>query len=133
MKRQEKMKKVSRVVKINLEGEWENQMREATKQAFPVQFLLMDPSYSFLSFIRSLCNIINIIWLNYVEWKWFAQVVVHFGASWCMPSVAINPSFQNLSSSYQHVSFFILDVDELQVIHSKSHPSSCLHPHFFFI
>lgn len=54
MKRQEKMKKVSRVVKINSEGEWENQMREATKQAFPVQFLLMDPSYSFLSFILSL-------------------------------------------------------------------------------
>ncbi|XP_028807772.1 thioredoxin-like protein CXXS1 [Neltuma alba] len=46
-------------------------------------------------------------------------VVVHFSASWCMPSVAMNPSFQNLSSSYQQALFFMLDVDEVQEVATK--------------
>ncbi|KAK4255643.1 hypothetical protein QN277_008616 [Acacia crassicarpa] len=76
----EKMKK-SRVIRINSETEWQNQITEATNQAFPV--------------------------------------VVHFSASWCMPSVAMNPSFENLSSSYQHVLFILLDVDDVQEVATK--------------
>ncbi|XP_054812298.1 thioredoxin-like protein CXXS1 [Prosopis cineraria] len=46
-------------------------------------------------------------------------VVVHFSAFWCMPSVAMNPSFQHLSSSYQQLLFFLLDVDEVQEVATK--------------
>lgn len=44
------------------------------------------------------------------------QVVVHFTAAWCMPSVAMNHFFEELASTYQDILFLSVDVDEVKVI-----------------
>ncbi|KAK4254065.1 hypothetical protein QN277_009496 [Acacia crassicarpa] len=46
-------------------------------------------------------------------------VVVHFTASWCMPSVAMNPIFEELASSYQDALFLTVDVDEVKDVATK--------------
>ncbi|XP_027342624.1 thioredoxin-like protein CXXS1 isoform X1 [Abrus precatorius] len=46
-------------------------------------------------------------------------VVVHFTAFWCVPSIVMNPFFQELASTYQNVLFLTLDVDEVKEIASK--------------
>ncbi|XP_004487617.1 thioredoxin-like protein CXXS1 [Cicer arietinum] len=46
-------------------------------------------------------------------------VVVHFSAFWCVPSIVMNPFFQELASNYQDVLFLTLDVDEVKEIASK--------------
>ncbi|KAJ4726155.1 Thioredoxin [Melia azedarach] len=46
-------------------------------------------------------------------------VVVHFTAAWCMPSVTMNPFFEELSLTYQHILFLSLDVDEVKEVASK--------------
>ncbi|KAK9268549.1 hypothetical protein L1049_000303 [Liquidambar formosana] len=46
-------------------------------------------------------------------------VVIHFAASWCMPSVAMNPFFVELALSYQDILFLLVDVDELKKVASK--------------
>ncbi|KAJ4832450.1 Thioredoxin-like protein cxxs1 [Turnera subulata] len=46
-------------------------------------------------------------------------VVVHFTASWCMPSVAMNPFFVQLSSSYKDILFLLVDVDEVKRVATK--------------
>ncbi|XAR67488.1 Monodehydroascorbate reductase (NADH) [Bertholletia excelsa] len=46
-------------------------------------------------------------------------VAVHFTASWCMPSVAMNPLFEGLALSYQDVLFLLVDVDEVKEVASK--------------
>lgn len=43
------------------------------------------------------------------------QIVVHFTASWCVPSLAMNPFFEELSLNYRDVLFLLVDVDELKV------------------
>jgi len=43
------------------------------------------------------------------------QVMVHFSAYWCSPSIAMNPFFQELASTYQNVLFLDVDVDEVKV------------------
>lgn len=44
------------------------------------------------------------------------QVVVHFSASWCTPSRAMNPFFEELALVYKSVLFLSVDVDETKVI-----------------
>ncbi|KAM7255007.1 hypothetical protein ACFE04_020248 [Oxalis oulophora] len=46
-------------------------------------------------------------------------VVVHFTTTWCMPSVAMNPFFEELASSYPDVLFLIVDVDELKEVATR--------------
>ncbi|EXB51989.1 Thioredoxin-like protein CXXS1 [Morus notabilis] len=46
-------------------------------------------------------------------------IVVHFTASWCMPSVAMNPIFEELASNYPDVLFLVVDVDELKEVASR--------------
>ncbi|XP_061341809.1 thioredoxin-like protein CXXS1 [Gastrolobium bilobum] len=46
-------------------------------------------------------------------------IVVHFSACWCVPSIVMNPFFQELASTYQDVLFLTLDVDEVKEIASK--------------
>ncbi|RDX58391.1 Thioredoxin-like protein CXXS1, partial [Mucuna pruriens] len=46
-------------------------------------------------------------------------VVVHFSAFWCVPSIVLNPLFQQLASTYQGVLFLSVDVDEVKEIASK--------------
>lgn len=41
---------------------------------------------------------------------------MHFTASWCMPSVAMNPFFEELALTYPDVLFLTVDVDEVKVI-----------------
>ncbi|CAK7350901.1 unnamed protein product [Dovyalis caffra] len=46
-------------------------------------------------------------------------IVVHFTASWCMPSVAMNPIFEELASAYPDVLFLTVDVDEVKEVATK--------------
>lgn len=45
------------------------------------------------------------------------QIVTHFTAAWCIPSVAMNPFFEELASSFPDVLFLTVDVDEVKVIY----------------
>ncbi|RYR35849.1 hypothetical protein Ahy_A10g050952 isoform B [Arachis hypogaea] len=45
-----------------------------------------------------------------------SPIVVHFTASWCMPSVAMNPFFEELASTYPDVLFLTVDVDEVMLL-----------------
>ncbi|URE22938.1 Thioredoxin, partial [Musa troglodytarum] len=42
-------------------------------------------------------------------------VFVHFGASWCVPSLAMNSFFEELAMTYQDILFLVVDVDEVKV------------------
>ncbi|XP_011003405.1 PREDICTED: thioredoxin-like protein CXXS1 [Populus euphratica] len=46
-------------------------------------------------------------------------IVVHFTALWCMPSVAMNPVFEELASAYPDGLFLIVDVDEVKEVATK--------------
>ncbi|KAI4371111.1 hypothetical protein MLD38_019380 [Melastoma candidum] len=46
-------------------------------------------------------------------------VVVHFTASWCIPSVAMNPFFEELTSSFSDVLFLSVDVDDVKDVASR--------------
>ncbi|KAK7328029.1 hypothetical protein VNO77_22123 [Canavalia gladiata] len=46
-------------------------------------------------------------------------VVAHFTASWCMPSVAMIPVFEELAFSYQDVLFLSVDVDEVKEVATR--------------
>ncbi|XP_057459012.1 thioredoxin-like protein CXXS1 [Lotus japonicus] len=46
-------------------------------------------------------------------------VMVHFSAYWCVPSIAMNPFFEELASTYQGVIFLKVDVDEVKEVASK--------------
>uniref|UniRef100_A0A803NYY9 Thioredoxin domain-containing protein n=2 Tax=Cannabis sativa TaxID=3483 RepID=A0A803NYY9_CANSA len=48
-----------------------------------------------------------------------SPIVVHFTASWCMPSVAMNPIFEELASTYTDVLFLTVDVDEIKEVASR--------------
>ena len=43
--------------------------------------------------------------------------MIHFSAYWCMPSITMNPFFEELASTYQSVLFLNVDVDEVKVIY----------------
>ncbi|GMN49759.1 hypothetical protein TIFTF001_018915 [Ficus carica] len=70
-------------------------------------------------------NKAKVIKIDSVEsWDFFVSqatnqgcpIVVHFTASWCLPSVVMNPFFEELASSYPDVLFLVVDVDELKVM-----------------
>ncbi|KAE9620729.1 hypothetical protein Lal_00019569 [Lupinus albus] len=46
-------------------------------------------------------------------------VMVHFSAYWCMPSIAMNPFFEELASTYQDFLFLKVDVDDVKEVASK--------------
>lgn len=46
-------------------------------------------------------------------------VIVHFSAYWCVPSIAMDPFFEELASTYQDVLFLKVDVDEVKEVASK--------------
>lgn len=46
-------------------------------------------------------------------------IVVHFGASWCMPSIAMNSFFEELASTYPDIMFLSVDVDDVKEVASK--------------
>ncbi|KAJ1393152.1 Thioredoxin-like superfamily [Sesbania bispinosa] len=60
-------------------------------------------------------------WEHYISYATNQSypVVVHFSAFWCVPSIVMNPFFQELASTYQDVLFLSLDVDEVKEIASK--------------
>ncbi|XP_031287738.1 thioredoxin-like protein CXXS1 isoform X2 [Pistacia vera] len=41
-------------------------------------------------------------------------IVVHFTASWCMPSVAMNSFFEEVAAANPDVLFLCIDVDEVK-------------------
>ncbi|EHA8587705.1 thioredoxin-like protein CXXS1 [Cocos nucifera] len=48
-----------------------------------------------------------------------SPVFVHFSASWCVPSLAMNSYFDELARTYQDIVFLLVDVDELKGVASK--------------
>ncbi|XP_044495621.1 thioredoxin-like protein CXXS1 [Mangifera indica] len=46
-------------------------------------------------------------------------IVVHFSASWCMPSVAMNSFFEEVAAAYPDVLFLCVDVDDLKDVAAK--------------
>ncbi|KAG1365369.1 thioredoxin-like protein CXXS1 [Cocos nucifera] len=48
-----------------------------------------------------------------------SPVFVHFSASWCVPSLAMNSYFEELAKTYQDIVFLLVDVDELKGVASK--------------
>ncbi|KAL5976076.1 Thioredoxin-like protein cxxs1 [Asimina triloba] len=46
-------------------------------------------------------------------------VSVHFAASWCAPSVAMKPYFEEMALNYPDVLFLSVDVDEVKAAASK--------------
>ncbi|CAL5412059.1 unnamed protein product [Camellia sinensis] len=46
-------------------------------------------------------------------------IVAHFTASWCMPSVAMNPFIEELASTYQDMLFLTVDVDDVKEVATK--------------
>ncbi|XP_065878436.1 thioredoxin-like protein CXXS1 [Euphorbia lathyris] len=46
-------------------------------------------------------------------------IVVHFTAAWCIPSVAMNPFFEELASIYPDVLFLSVDVDDVKEVATK--------------
>ncbi|MBA0641550.1 hypothetical protein Goshw_003511, partial [Gossypium schwendimanii] len=40
--------------------------------------------------------------------------MVHFTAAWCVPSVAMNPFFEELALCYQDILFLSVDVDDVK-------------------
>ncbi|KAA8519951.1 hypothetical protein F0562_014139 [Nyssa sinensis] len=46
-------------------------------------------------------------------------LVAHFTAAWCMPSVAMNPFFEEMASTYQDVLFLTVDVDDVKEVAAK--------------
>ncbi|THU48464.1 hypothetical protein C4D60_Mb09t26530 [Musa balbisiana] len=46
-------------------------------------------------------------------------VFVHFGASWCVPSLAMNSFFEELAMTYQDILYLVVDVDEVKGVASK--------------
>nr|GMC51864.1 thioredoxin-like protein CXXS1 [Ipomoea batatas] len=43
-------------------------------------------------------------------------IVIHFTASWCIPSVAMTPVLAELALSYQNILFLSVDVDEVKEV-----------------
>lgn len=41
--------------------------------------------------------------------------MAHFSASWCIPSVAMNPVFEELSLTFPDAVFLVVDVDDVKV------------------
>lgn len=52
---------------------------------------------------------------DYISLFICVQVFVHFGASWCVPSLAMNSFFEELALTYQDILFLVVDVDEVKV------------------
>ena len=48
-----------------------------------------------------------------------SPVLVHFTASWCVPSLAMNSYFEELAMNYQDIQCLVVDVDEVKEIAAK--------------
>ncbi|KAI3741077.1 hypothetical protein L1987_58744 [Smallanthus sonchifolius] len=46
-------------------------------------------------------------------------IVAHFTASWCIPSVAMNPFIEELASDFHDIIFLTVDVDDFKEIAKK--------------
>ncbi|KAL9384064.1 hypothetical protein Peur_024387 [Populus x canadensis] len=46
-------------------------------------------------------------------------IAVHFTASWCMPSVAMNPIFEDLAAAHPDILFLTVDVDAVKEAAAK--------------
>ncbi|KAG6509489.1 thioredoxin-like protein CXXS1 [Zingiber officinale] len=48
-----------------------------------------------------------------------SPVFIHFGASWCVPSLAMNAFFEEQAIAYPGILFLSVDVDEAKEVASK--------------
>ncbi|GMI91488.1 C-terminal cysteine residue is changed to a serine 1 [Hibiscus trionum] len=46
-------------------------------------------------------------------------IVVHFAASWCIPSAAMNPFFEELALTFQDALFLVVDVDDVKEVATR--------------
>ncbi|THG02962.1 hypothetical protein TEA_018889 [Camellia sinensis var. sinensis] len=104
----EQLKK-SRVVKVNSEETWDLFVTKARDQGCPVKSSssLYTPNTPLLHTYIFLFTYTHI------------YIVVHFTASWCLPSVAMNPFFEEMALSYRDVLFLVVDVDEVKEVATR--------------
>ncbi|RZC80458.1 hypothetical protein C5167_043033 [Papaver somniferum] len=65
--------------------------------------------------------------LSEESWNYFmtqassegCPVAIHFTAAWCMPSVAMNPVFEELALTYEDILFLVVDVDDVKEVATK--------------
>ncbi|KAG0494553.1 hypothetical protein HPP92_005547 [Vanilla planifolia] len=48
-----------------------------------------------------------------------SPVVVHFSASWCVPSLSLNSFVEELATTYPDILFLLVDVDEVKEVAAK--------------
>ncbi|PIA50805.1 hypothetical protein AQUCO_01200216v1 [Aquilegia coerulea] len=61
------------------------------------------------------------------SWNYFVSqantqgcpLVVHFTAAWCIPSVVMNPFFEELALQYLDILFLLVDVDDVKELALK--------------
>ncbi|XP_038997104.1 thioredoxin-like protein CXXS1 isoform X1 [Hibiscus syriacus] len=46
-------------------------------------------------------------------------IFVHFTAAWCIPSVAMNPFFEELALTFQDLLFLTVDVDDVKEVATR--------------
>ncbi|XP_024018938.1 thioredoxin-like protein CXXS1 [Morus notabilis] len=105
---QEVQQSKARVVKVDSLESWDLSITQANNQGSPARFIYFFIFSEFLHFF--LADLLGHL---------FSEIVVHFTASWCMPSVAMNPIFEELASNYPDVLFLVVDVDELKEVASR--------------
>uniref|UniRef100_A0A6N2KX80 Thioredoxin domain-containing protein n=1 Tax=Salix viminalis TaxID=40686 RepID=A0A6N2KX80_SALVM len=122
MESQEQQPK-SRVIKVQSVESWDFYSTQATNQPLPCEYF----STSFMlrnchqrPYITTIGKFYNIgdEWRRVVI-KRVSLIVVHFTALWCMPSVAMNPIFEELASAYPDALFLTVDVDEAKEVAAK--------------
>ncbi|XP_020526655.1 thioredoxin-like protein CXXS1 isoform X2 [Amborella trichopoda] len=60
-----------------------------------------------------------------------AWIAVHFSASWCAPSIAMNSLFEELAVKYDDILFLLVDVDEVKGVAAKMEVKAM--PTFMFL
>ncbi|ERN12039.1 hypothetical protein AMTRI_Chr02g258850 [Amborella trichopoda] len=58
-------------------------------------------------------------------------IAVHFSASWCAPSIAMNSLFEELAVKYDDILFLLVDVDEVKGVAAKMEVKAM--PTFMFL
>lgn len=121
---QQQLYSKSRVAKVNSEESWNMFITQAKNQGFPVSYThyrlvlvaLFSNSSSWLNFLHPACSLGFCLACSF--WclcDLALQVFVHFGASWCVPSLAMNAFFEELAMTYKDILFILVDVDEAKV------------------
>lgn len=124
--------KKSKVVKIDSMKSWEEYINEATNKGYFVSLINSMVIHFIITMLHEkLQQLVGQLWFQlqialrmnsfiFILLIKYLQVMVHFSAYWCMPSIAMDPFFEELASTYQNIIFLKVDVDEVKVIYVES-------------